>query len=95
MRFALLEDTACAPFQPVVVNNSLGAPDVTEWEWGVGPAQVGFDPLPPFYDPSGPVTTYPITLSGFNQCGSHDTTVNLTILPNTTTARLCARARVC
>ena len=86
MRFALLEDTACAPFQPVVVNNSLGAPDVTEWDWGVGPIQDGFDPLPPFYDPSGPVTTYPITLSGTNQCGSHDTTVNLTILPNTITA---------
>lgn len=86
MRFALLEDTACAPFQPTVVNNSLGAPDMTTWDWGIGPTQDGEDPLPPFYDPSGPVTTYPITLFGSNQCGSHDTTVNLTILPNTITA---------
>ena len=87
MRFALLEDTACAPFQPTVVNNSLGAPDVTTWDWGIGPPfQAGEEPYPPFYDPTGPVTTYPITLSGFNQCGSHDTTVSLTILPNSITA---------
>ncbi len=86
MRFALLEDTACAPFQPTVVNNSLGAPDVTQWDWAVGPLQDGEDPVPPFYDPTGPVTTYPITLSGTNQCGTHDTTVSLTILPNSITA---------
>ncbi len=86
MRFALLEDTACAPFQPTVVNNSLGAPDVTTWDWGIGPLQDGEEPDPPFYDPTGPVTTYPITLSGENQCGSHDTTITLTILPNTITA---------
>ena len=86
MRFALLEDTACAPFQPTVVNNSLGAPDETTWDWGIGLPQDGEVPQPPFYDPSGPVTTYPITLSGMNQCGSHDTTVYLTILPNTITA---------
>ena len=86
MRFALLEDTACAPFQPTVVNNSLGAPDVTTWDWGLGPLQDGEAPLPPFYDPTGPVTTYAINLSGTNQCGIHDTTVNLTILPNNITA---------
>ena len=86
MRFALLEDTACAPFQPTVVNNSLGAPDVTQWDWAVGPLQDGEEPVPPFYDPTGPVTTYPITLSGTNQCGTHDTTVSLTILPNSITA---------
>ena len=86
MRFALLEDTACAPFQPTVVNNSLGAPDVTTWDWGLGPLQDGEEPLPPFYDPTGPVATFPITLTGENQCGTHDTTVSLTILPNTITA---------
>lgn len=86
MRFALLEDTACAPFQPTVINNSLGAPDVTTWDWGLGDLQEGELPLPPFYDPTGPVTTYPITLTGENQCGAHDTTVALTILPNTISA---------
>lgn len=86
MRFALLEDTACAPFQPTVVNNSLGAPDLTTWDWGEGPVQSGEVPMPPFYDPTGPVATYPITLYGENQCGAHDTTVTLTILPNSITA---------
>ena len=42
--------------------------------------------MPPFYDPTGPVATYPITLYGENQCGAHDTTVTLTILPNSITA---------
>lgn len=86
MRFALLEDTACAPFQPTVVNNSLGAPDVTTWDWGLGAVQNGVEPDPPFYDPTGPVATYPITLFGENQCGTHDTTVTITVLPNTITA---------
>ena len=85
MSFLLIEDTACSPFTPDILNTSVGLPDQIYWDFGNGQTESGTITNFPTYfvDPDSSATTFSITVVGTNECGTDSYTAPIVIQPNT------------
>ena len=90
MSFLLIEDTACSPFTPDILNTSVGLPDQIYWDFGNGQTESGTITNFPTYfvDPDSSATTFSITVVGTNECGTDSYTAPIVIQPNTIQAFL-------
>ena len=84
--FVIPEDTVCSPYPMVVLDTSPGLPDAWAWDWGNGETDLGPAPASTTYLADSIPAVYDITLEVSNACGTDDTTLTLTVLPNAVTA---------
>jgi len=77
----------CSPFNPVFANNSVGLPDSYSWDFGNGTFGNTSDSLFTHTFVTGlEDTTFTITLTVTNECGSDVSSHTITVLPNTVNA---------
>ncbi|MEO0626086.1 MAG: PKD domain-containing protein, partial [Bacteroidota bacterium] len=80
--FGFETPNGCSPFTPEISNVTLGQPE--NYFWNMGNGVTGIDSIPPevtYTTPEGEVTTYPITLIAFNECGSDTLTREVNVFP--------------
>lgn len=74
----------CSPWTPVIVNTSYGLPDEFAWDFGNGTIATISDSifeLPVFVaDPD--TSSYTLTLTATNECGTDTATHTITVVPN-------------
>jgi gliding motility-associated-like protein len=87
--FTLSQNVVCYPFPLDFNNTSLGNPDVYQWDMGDGSPIITIDATSPITNPQGyiyglvdQVTTYTITLTATNECGTVSSTQTVTVLPD-------------
>lgn len=80
----------CTPFNPTIVNNAYGSPATYFWNFGiVGQTSTLPNPTAPVYfNPHSTDTTYTITQTVSNACGTNTASKNITVKPSTTIANI-------
>lgn len=77
VNFGFETPNGCSPFTPAISNVTVGSPD--QYFWDMGNGVTGIDSLPPlvtYTTPPDEVTSYPVSLIAFNECGT-DTLVRM------------------
>lgn len=76
-------DIGCSPFTVEIANNSLGIPDTYSWDFGDGTTSMDPNALLDHVFTTGlEDTTYIITLTVSNECGTNSDSHPITVLPN-------------
>jgi len=75
----------CSPWTPEFANTSYGLPDTYSWDFGNGTTSNTSDDLfqIPVYTTGTDTTSYTITLTVTNECGTSTAQHTITVLPNT------------
>lgn len=82
VNFGLSEDEGCSPHQPDLINITLGEPDTYFWQITPSTTSTEFEPeLPLFTTLDDSVSTYTISLTAENACGSGSVSRTLTVYP--------------
>jgi PKD repeat protein len=82
VNFGLSEDEGCSPHQPDLINITVGEPDTYFWQITPNSTSTDFEPeLPLFTTPEDSVSTYTISLTAENACGTGSVSRTLTVYP--------------
>lgn len=85
-----IQSIGCEPFNPVLTNNAFGSSTTYHWDFGI-PGQTSQlpNPTPPtYYNSSRNDTTYIITQTVSNACGTDKISKIITVRANTTYAAI-------
>ncbi|MAO46120.1 MAG: hypothetical protein CL823_03125 [Crocinitomicaceae bacterium] len=82
MEFNLQSEPMCSPYTATIQYAGVGLPTYIEWDYGNGQTSTGASPLSPTYIVDSLTTTYTITLTGENECGTDTFSLPIEVQPN-------------